>query len=75
MDCDSRPGRNNYRYPDGVKRNQLSNGDKSIAVSGVAEVTLKFGDDGSEQYSNLLASGAFSDFGTRNIFEDKGMLA
>ena len=41
----------------------------------MAEVTLKFGDDGSEQYSNLLASGAFSDFSTRNIFEDKGMLA
>ncbi|MBR6371918.1 MAG: hypothetical protein IKS20_01930, partial [Victivallales bacterium] len=52
-----------------------TDGDKSVKVSGVADVTLKFGDDGSEQYSNLLASGAFSEFSSQNIFGDKGMLA
>ncbi len=52
-----------------------TDGDKSVKVSGVADVTLKFGDDGSDQYSKLLASGAFSEFSSQNIFGDKGMLA
>ena len=55
-------------------------GDKSVAVSGVTadNITLKFGDDGSEQYGKLLESGAFDEFGSERIFENKntrGMLA
>lgn len=55
-------------------------GDKSVAVSGVAaeKISLKFGDDGSEQYGKLLESGAFDEFSSERIFENKntrGMLA
>ena len=55
-------------------------GDKSVAVSGVMaeNISLKFGDDGSEQYGKLLESGAFDEFGSERIFESKntrGMLA
>ena len=55
-------------------------GDKSVVVSGVTaeNISLKFGDDGSEQYGKLLESGAFDEFGSERIFENKntrGMLA
>ena len=55
-------------------------GDKSVAVSGVTaeNITLKFGDDGSEQYGKLLANGAFDEYSSERIFENKnsrGMLA
>ena len=54
-------------------------GGKSVQVNGVAaeNITLKFGDDGSRQYDKLLASGAFDEFSSERIFEDKnkGMLA
>ena len=55
-------------------------GDKSVAVSGVTaeNISLKFGDDGSEQYGKLLESGAFDEFSSERIFENKntkGMLA
>ncbi len=55
-------------------------GDKSVAVSGVtaANISLKFGDDGSAQYDKLLAAGAFDEFSSERIFENKntrGMLA
>ena len=55
-------------------------GDKSVAVSGVAaeNISLKCGDDGSEQYGKLLESGAFDEFSSERIFENKntrGMLA
>ena len=55
-------------------------GGKSVKVSGVvaSAVTLKFGDDGSEQYGKLLEAGAFDEFGSERIFENKntrGMLA
>ena len=36
---------------------------------------LRFGDDGSEQYNDLLASGAFDAFTSENVFKDRGMLA
>ncbi len=56
-----------------------TDGDNSVKVEGVSSfnITLKFGDDGSEQYQNLLASGAFDTFTSENIFENKnkGMLA
>ena len=57
-----------------------TDGDKSVRVSGVTaeNVTLKFGDDGSEQYGKLLADGAFRDYSSERIFESKntrGMLA
>ncbi len=40
-------------------------------------ISLRFGYDGSDQYSELLASGAFSEFTSEKIFEDnhKGILA
>ncbi|MBP5641111.1 MAG: hypothetical protein J6X55_16640, partial [Victivallales bacterium] len=53
-------------------------GDKSVKVTGVADVTLKFGDDnGNEKYAGLFAAGAFDEFTSEKIFEDKnkGMLA
>ena len=60
---------------------QLSytDGDNSIKVSGVAaeKITLKFGDDGSEQYATLTSAGAFVEFTSQKIFEEsgKGLLA
>ena len=54
-------------------------GDKSVKVSGVAagSVTLKFGDDGSAQYTSLRAVGAFTEFTDERIFDSRtrGMLA
>ncbi len=54
-------------------------GDKSVHVSGVTakDVTLKFGDDGSGKYTDLLSAGAFAEFTSEKIFEDRnrGMLA
>ena len=40
-------------------------------------ITLRFGDDGSAQYPELRAAGAFNEFTSEKIFEDKnkGMLA
>ena len=40
-------------------------------------VSLRFGDDGSAQYQELLAAGAFAEFTSEKIFEDKdkGLLA
>ena len=54
-----------------------SDGANSVKVTGVSDVTLKFGDDGSQQYQDLLAAGAFSDSTSDNLFTDKnkGMLA
>ena len=56
-----------------------TNGENSVKVTGVAAdaVTLKFGDDGSEQFTTLQQSGAFEEFTSQKIFEDqnKGMLA
>ena len=56
-----------------------TDGNNSVVVSGVGldRITLKFGDDGSEQYAILTAQGAFADYSSEKIFEDKdkGMLA
>ncbi len=56
-----------------------TDGDNSVKVAGVAAdaVTLKFGDDGSEQYGKLLEAGAFDEFASDRVFGDrnKGMLA
>ncbi|MBQ4481386.1 MAG: hypothetical protein II943_12205, partial [Victivallales bacterium] len=56
-----------------------TDGDNSVEVSGVTadDVSLKFGDDNSDQYQDLLATGAFDDFTSEKIFEDKnkGLLA
>ena len=51
-----------------------------LSVSGVTaeNISLKFGDDGSQQYSKLLSDGAFDDYSSERIFENKntrGMLA
>ncbi len=55
-------------------------GDKSVKVSGITaeNITLKFGDNGSEQYGKLLESSAFDEFSSERIFESRntrGMLA
>ena len=54
-----------------------TDGDNSVTVKGVTSVTLKFGNDGSEQYATLASAGAFEAFTSRRIFEeaDKGILA
>ena len=56
-----------------------TDGSSSVTVKGVTadQVTLKFGNDGSEQYGTLSDSGAFADVSSEKIFEDKdkGMLA
>ena len=56
-----------------------TDGENSVTVSGVTadKVTLKFGDDGSEQFASLTSAGAFFDATTERIFEEsgKGILA
>ena len=49
-----------------------TDGNNSVKVSGVAaeKVTLKFGDDGSEQYAKLASAGAFAKFTSQKIFEN-----
>ena len=52
-----------------------TDGENSVKVSGVAaeKVTLKFGDDGSEQYVLLASAGAFKEFTSQKIFEESSM--
>ena len=56
-----------------------TDGDNSVKVSGVTadKVTLKFGDDGSDQFASLSAMGAFADFTSQRIYEDsaQGIIA
>ena len=56
-----------------------TDGENSVKVSGVAadKITLKFGDDGSDQFATLSGMGAFFDATTERIFEEsgKGILA
>ena len=57
----------------------FTDGTNSVAVNGVSRdrITLKFGDDGSEQFASLASAGAFAEFASRRIFEKsgEGMLA
>lgn len=50
-----------------------TDGDNSVSVRGVGadQVTLKFGDDGSARYDVLEKIGAFADYSSSKIFEDK----
>ena len=54
-----------------------THGDSSVTVKGVGmeNITLRYGDNGSGQYGDLLAAGAFDAFTSQKVFEDKGMLA
>ena len=54
-----------------------TDGENSVKVSGVSEVKLKFGYDGSVQYATLAQAGVFFDATSERIFEEtgKGMLA
>ena len=56
-----------------------TDGENSVTVSGVTadRVSLKFGDDGSEQFAALSGIGAFDAFTSEKVFEDKdaGILA
>ena len=56
-----------------------TDGANSVTVSGATldKVTLKFGDDGSAQFSALTSAGAFLDATSERIFEEsgKGILA
>ena len=51
-----------------------SDNGNSVIVSGVKAdgITLKFGDDGSEEYAKLSALGAFDAFSSQKIFEESG---
>ena len=51
-----------------------TDGTSSVKVSGVIEdkISLKFGDDGSEQYVTLAVRGAFADCSSEKIFEEQG---
>ena len=51
-----------------------ADGKNSVMVTGVTtdRVTLKFGDDGTEEYATLAAAGAFADASSEKIFEEKG---
>ena len=51
-----------------------TDGNSSVKVSGVTadKVSLKFGDDGSDLYASLAARGAFADFSSEKIFEERG---
>ena len=51
-----------------------TDGDNSVKVSGVTadRITLKFGDDGSDQFAALSGMGAFFDVTTERIFEESG---
>ncbi len=52
-----------------------TDGANSVKVSGVAadKVTLKFGDDGSAQYKDLAAAGAFLESTAEAVFETEAM--
>ena len=54
-----------------------TDGTNSVQVFGVADVSLKFGDDDSELYQGLLEVGAFEQAVSDRIFrdDDRGMLA
>ena len=56
-----------------------TDGDNSVTVKGVTpeQITLKFGDDGSDLFATLSGMGAFFDATSERIFEEsgKGMLA
>ena len=51
-----------------------TDGANSVTVKGVTadKVTLKFGDDGSARYTELTDAGAFAEFTSEKIFEEKG---
>ena len=56
-----------------------TDGTNSVKVSGISadNISLKFGDDSSDLFNELSASGCFDDAASEKIFEDKnkGMLA
>ena len=55
-----------------------TDGENSVKVSGVTadKITLKFGDDGFNQFASLSEAGAFKEFTSQKIFEEnKGLLA
>jgi len=49
-----------------------TDGDNSVKVTGVSEVTLKFGANDSDMYKELVSAGAFLDFTSERIFEESG---
>ena len=51
-----------------------ADGENSVTVNGVSanDVTLKFGDDGSEEFAALASIGAFADSTGEKIFEVPG---
>ena len=51
-----------------------TDGENSVTVSGVTadRITLKFGDDGSDQFASLSGIGAFDAFTSRKVFEESG---
>lgn len=54
---------------DAETRTYTADAGRTVTVLGTAEVTLKFGDDQSELYTELLALGAFQEYSTQNVYE------
>ena len=56
-----------------------ADGTASVTVKGfsLADIAVKYGNDGSDDYAALASAGAFLDAATERIFEEsgKGMLA
>ena len=68
-----------YLWGELIGCDPYTDGTNSVKVSGINadKITLKFGDDASELYNELVSGGAFEDAVSEKIFEDKnkGMLA
>jgi len=56
-----------------------ADGTASVTVKGfaLADIAVKYGDDGTDEYKALAAAGAFAEFTSQKIFEEsgKGLLA
>jgi len=59
----------------GVKHDDIADAFAAGGNDLLGNLSLKFGDDGSERYGDLSAAGAFNDSTSDKVFEQKGMLA
>ncbi len=52
-------------------------GDNCVKVIGTTSIELRFGNDDSDMYKDLVSAGAFEEFTSERIFEEsgKGILA
>jgi len=54
-----------------------ADGTASVTVKGfaLADIAVKYGDDGTDEYKALAAAGAFEEFTSQKIFEESGLIA